>query len=200
MEIKLIETGTNNDLENVGYVITDCITVGEFVAAVNEKFASVKRKRITVGGCDYMPEMAERKIEQIFYSNGYGGLVFRIKPKFDFTMNNENLIPMNKRSKEEARESGRIGGIASGESRRKKKRLSQLLEMMFEKSSKSPEYETIADELVGKALAKELKNPTFITIKMAQDILGESVQKHEFNIDGKSPEERLMELAKNVDL
>ena len=89
MEIKLIETGTNNDLETVGYVVTDCITVGEFVAAVDEKFASVNRKRIAVAGCDYMPEMAERKIEQIFYSNGYGGLFFRIRTKIEFVIANE---------------------------------------------------------------------------------------------------------------
>ena len=37
-------------------------------------------------------------------------------------------------------------------------------------------------------------------VKILQEVLGESVQKHEFTIDGKSPEERLMDLAKNVNL
>ena len=176
MEIELCETGTNNDLESVGIVKTNFKTVGEFAAAVQHRW---KKARIRINGADYHQKMNERKIENIFYTDGWGGLVFRIKTKIDFAMNNENLIPMNKRSKEEARESGRVGGIASGESRRKKKRLSQLLDMMFEKASKSPDYETIADELIGKAIAKELQEPTFETIKKAQDILGESISRHE---------------------
>lgn len=38
----------------------------------------------------------------------------------------ENLIPMNMRSKDEARETGRKGGIASGEARRAKKSLANI--------------------------------------------------------------------------
>ena len=40
--------------------------------------------------------------------------------------NPENLIPANRRSKEEARENGRKGGIASGKARAEKKRLSTI--------------------------------------------------------------------------
>jgi len=40
--------------------------------------------------------------------------------------NPSKLIPANKRSKEEASELGRKGGIASGEARREKKRLSTI--------------------------------------------------------------------------
>ena len=40
----------------------------------------------------------------------------------------KNLIPFNERSEEERRESGRKGGVASGESRRFKKRLCELLD------------------------------------------------------------------------
>lgn len=97
-------------------------------------------------------------------------------------MNDKNLEKGKSTQFKAGEEQARIakkGGIASGEARREKKRLSQLLDMMFEKASKSPDYETIADELIGKAIAKELQNPTFETIKKAQDILGESISRHE---------------------
>ena len=42
-------------------------------------------------------------------------------------MNDRNLIPVNKRSKSEAREISRQGGIKSGEARRKKKQVKQLI-------------------------------------------------------------------------
>ena len=46
----------------------------------------------------------------------------------------ENLIPFSDRSKEEARESGRKGGIASGEARRAKRDMRELMKMMLEES------------------------------------------------------------------
>ena len=44
----------------------------------------------------------------------------------------ENLVPTNKRSKEEARELGRKGGIASGKARRERKTLKDELIMLLE--------------------------------------------------------------------
>lgn len=44
----------------------------------------------------------------------------------------ENLIPTNKRTKEEARELGRKGGIASGVARRERKTLKDELIMLLE--------------------------------------------------------------------
>ena len=41
-------------------------------------------------------------------------------------MNNNNLIPNSKRSKEELQEMGRKGGIASGKERRKKKEIKKM--------------------------------------------------------------------------
>lgn len=46
-------------------------------------------------------------------------------------MNKENLIPTNKRSKEEARELGKAGGIKSGETRRKKKMWKDIANAML---------------------------------------------------------------------
>lgn len=45
--------------------------------------------------------------------------------------NDKNLIPQNKRTKEEQREVARLGGIASGEARRRKKLLKEcMLELL----------------------------------------------------------------------
>ena len=47
-------------------------------------------------------------------------------------MNNSNLIPNTERSPEELREMGRRGGIASGKSRRKKRELQKLAQMLLD--------------------------------------------------------------------
>ena len=44
----------------------------------------------------------------------------------------ENLIPFNERTEEEQREIRRQGGIASGESRRRRKTLKEELELLLE--------------------------------------------------------------------
>lgn len=47
-------------------------------------------------------------------------------------MNDSNLIPNTERSPEELREMGRRGGIASGKSRRKKRELQKLTQMLLD--------------------------------------------------------------------
>ena len=51
----------------------------------------------------------------------------------------ENLIPMNKRSKEEARAMGQKGGIASGEARREKKSLREKAQLLMSLSIQDQE-------------------------------------------------------------
>ena len=46
--------------------------------------------------------------------------------------NEKNLIPYSERSENEARENGRKGGIASGESRRKRKLLKDSMNALLE--------------------------------------------------------------------
>ena len=46
--------------------------------------------------------------------------------------NEKNLIPMSERSKNEVREIGRRGGIASGETRREKATMKKTLEMLLD--------------------------------------------------------------------
>lgn len=49
----------------------------------------------------------------------------------------ENLIPLNKRTKEEQREIARQGGIASGKVRQEKAIMKATLEMLLEERNKS---------------------------------------------------------------
>ena len=58
----------------------------------------------------------------------------------------ENLIPFSERTKEEARESGRRGGIASGEARRAKRDMRERMKLMLEEKPKGKDY-TYADRL-----------------------------------------------------
>lgn len=64
-------------------------------------------------------------------------------------MNDNNLIPNSERSPSELREMGRKGGIRSGESRRRKKRLRESAALLAEIFSESEE---------GKKLLSDLKN------------------------------------------
>ena len=48
----------------------------------------------------------------------------------------ENLIPMNRRTKEEARETGRKGGIASGKARREKADLRKMMAIALDETIK----------------------------------------------------------------
>lgn len=69
-------------------------------------------------------------------------------------MNDENLIPNSERSPSELREMGRKGGIKSGESRRRKKRLRESAVLLAEIFTESEEgRKLIAD------LKKQLRGP-----------------------------------------
>lgn len=68
--------------------------------------------------------------------------------------NDKNLRPQNVRTKTEQREIARIGGIASGEARRKKKTIRETLEMML--SGKMPDGATRQDAIVVALMEKAL--------------------------------------------
>lgn len=78
-------------------------------------------------------------------------------------MNSENLKPV--RTTGEARELGRRGGIASGEARRRKAGLRELIRLALEsehrnflgKSNGKTNAETVAAELVNKATCGDMK-------------------------------------------
>lgn len=69
-------------------------------------------------------------------------------------MNEDNLIPNSDRSPSELREMGRKGGIRSGESRRRKKRMRESAELLAKIFAESEEgKKLIAD------LKKQLRGP-----------------------------------------
>lgn len=77
--------------------------------------------------------------------------------------NEENLIPTTKRSKDEARENSRKGGIASGEARRRKRDLRRALEALLDKNmgrNKDGEEVSGAEALALKQFEKALKGDT----------------------------------------
>lgn len=71
----------------------------------------------------------------------------------------ENLIPFSKRSKEEAREQGRIGGKASGESRRRKRSLKEAADLFLSLP--------VTDQRTFNAMAKAGVNPEETDYQMA---------------------------------
>lgn len=66
-------------------------------------------------------------------------------------MNDENLIPQNKRTKSERREIAKKGGIASGEARRKKKNTAELINAMLNAKANG-ENQQLLQEQYGNAI------------------------------------------------
>ena len=71
----------------------------------------------------------------------------------------ENLIPFSKRSKEEAREQGRIGGKASGAARRRKRSLKEAADLFLSLP--------VTDQRTFNAMAKAGVNPEDTDYQMA---------------------------------
>ena len=78
-------------------------------------------------------------------------------------MNEENLIPMSERSKEEVREIGRKGGINSGKARREKKLFKEAIEKQLGQS---------LDSMV-LAMIKQAKKGNVQAITFLRDTIGE---------------------------
>ena len=84
-------------------------------------------------------------------------------------MNEDNLIPFSERSKEEARELGRKGGIASGETRRRKRALKEELMIALELTKDGKTLQEIGVEaLMQKFMAGDIQ--AFTTVR---DTIGE---------------------------
>lgn len=99
-------------------------------------------------------------------------------------MNEENLIPMNKRTEEEQREIARKGGIASGEARRRKKTLREELIELLETNDNNNK---ISIAILNKALNGDIQ--AFTTIR---DTIGEKpVDKVEADVGVKKLEDLL---------
>lgn len=92
--------------------------------------------------------------------------------------NEKNLIPMSERSKDEARELGRKGGIVSGASRRAYRSLKQAAKAFFK------ENDDAAMRMI-QALYEEAKKGNVKAIDKLQDLIGETVQREELALKKK---------------
>lgn len=84
--------------------------------------------------------------------------------------NMENLIPMSKRSKNEARELGKKGGIASGKVRKEKRLLKDELEIIMETVNKDG---ITYQELISTALVKEALKGNTKAYEIIRDTMGQ---------------------------
>lgn len=84
--------------------------------------------------------------------------------------NEKNLKPVSKRTKSEARELSKKGGIASGQSRRMKKTFKELLKIALE--MKSPTGKTNAEEIVA-SMIRKAQDGDVKAFEAVRDTIGE---------------------------
>lgn len=115
--------------------------------------------------------------------------------------NEKNLIPFSQRSENEAREYGAKGGRKSGEVRRRKKSMKQIMELLLEKRTFAPDDWTLLSDLglnsveledeeitnlviVNAALLKKAKSGDVGAIKELRDIIqDDAYKKHKMKLD-----------------
>ena len=106
--------------------------------------------------------------------------------------NGNNLIPQNKRTKDEQREIARKGGIASGKARREKKTIQKLLsDYLNEDISKNPKLVKLAQQLglsgqdsiksllVISTVMRTIQKGGVIEIEKVAQLLGEQIESDE---------------------
>lgn len=97
--------------------------------------------------------------------------------------NEENLIPVTKRTKSEAREISKKGGQASGAARRKKKSMKQVANYLLS----LPVVEELQEEMIQSGIASdEADNQTALVFSMMQRAIKGNVTAAQFiaNITG----------------
>ena len=87
----------------------------------------------------------------------------------------DNLVPMNKRTKEEQKEIATAGGIASGEARREKKALKEELLLLLEQENRQ--------ERISLALIEKAANGDVAAYKLIAEMLGEYQQQQKIDLD-----------------
>lgn len=97
-------------------------------------------------------------------------------------MNDENLKPV--RTKEEARERGRAGGIKSGVARSKKKTMREMLDYLLEKQTKTNKGEmTTLEAMMVSMIAKAIKGDVRAT-EFIRDTIGQKPADKSQFVDG----------------
>lgn len=104
---------------------------------------------------------------------------------------NDNLIPLQDRTTEEQREIARKGGIASGESRRRRKTLAQVLRDELEKPISEESQMTRKEYLASRLVMNLKENIKPYEFKLLCEILGEVKQSIDLNVSARdlSPDE-----------
>ena len=113
-------------------------------------------------------------------------------------MNDENLIPTSQRSKSEAREIGRKGGINSGKSRRKKRTMKENLLRFLHLQMKDKNGNPLTNPTTGEdgmtfieasmvKLIAKAANGDIKAIELIREILGENVLKTDVTIKTEQP-------------
>ena len=87
--------------------------------------------------------------------------------------NNENLVPLSERSEEERREIAKQGGIASGEARRKRKKMKECLEVILESETHYDFADMTGIEAVAKSLFNKALDGDTRAILTIRDMIGE---------------------------
>lgn len=108
-------------------------------------------------------------------------------------MNDRNLIRNEDLTPEQRRENARKAGIASGESRRRKKQLRELVRMALEEVSVADPDKSKLENIAAKYVMNLDKRNDIDgdDIQKLQKILGEEMTTVNANIDGLTPGERL---------
>lgn len=88
-------------------------------------------------------------------------------------MNNENLIPFTERSKSEAREKGRKGGIRSGEVRRERKKQQQAILDLLNSDFGG---KTVFERMIGGLAKRAIDNGDQAAFEKLMEYAGTSVR------------------------
>ena len=127
-------------------------------------------------------------------------------------MNEDNLIPLDKRTTSEQREIAKKGGKASGKSRLEKRTFRRLMEIALSAKMK---YEATGEELTRKEvaamkIAEQCSDGDLKAIQLAADLLGERViqsdvtakvvSTHKVDMSRLTPEQREVLLSIGTDI
>ena len=117
-------------------------------------------------------------------------------------MAQQDLIPVTERSKEEALEMSRRGGIASGVARRKKRNMQQFAEIILSMAMKNGEVHTVEDiQSIADLKGKNLTVDQAIILKQVEKALKGDLKSAEFVRDtsGQKPVEKVADVSNDND-
>ena len=100
----------------------------------------------------------------------------------------KNLIPMNERTAEEKSKIARMGGIASGEARREKRKTLDMLEMLLEQKIKTEDGRMSREQAyMLSVLNRGIRYGSTDLLELLAKLRGELVQKSEVDFNGQLP-------------